>query len=272
MAESLPVSGGVAFTNFVTNPSFSPTVASVTSEATFYGSENLTFESRTKRWRSTGTGAQDITFYFGGTSVLPTFFALVDSNLEDNKTVTLKGATDSGITTSVVTWNLTTHEQTDLGKFVRWYLGTPDSGTAAAKPYWRVTFPSYSPAEGYHTAGVVWLGTYIGVRPANVSIANVNETLKAQAYGGTVYSDQRRIYRTVTFTDENLTFDENYTLCNALAEQGDRPVLVDIHGTATTDAIEKNSAYYSTVTTASTAMVSSVQSTVSMSFSELRGA
>lgn len=267
--ESLPVSGGIAFTNFITNPDYTTTISSVSSESNFYDADNLLVESRSKRWRSVGDGTSQVTFYFDGTSVLPTFLALVDSNLADDKTFILKGATDAAITTSVDTYTLTSHAQSN-NKVIRWYLGNPDSGTATAKPYWQITFPSYTTTEGYHTVGTVWIGTYLGFRPSSVGMTNINDSIRSTAYGGTVYSDIRNVYRDISVSDDLLTFDEAYALANALNSQTDRPVIVDLHGTATTDALEKESAYYARVDSSSLSLTSSVQNSVNMRFVEIR--
>ena len=270
MAESLPNSGAIAFDNFTTSQNWSATISSVTTEETFYDADNLLNPARTKRWRSTSDGSTDVVYYFDGETVDPTFFAIIDSNLADDKTITLTGASDSGFTTSVVSWTLTTHQQSDLNKVIRWYLGTPDSGSAGARAYWKVNFPSYTTTEGYHTAGVIWLGTYRAISPSSVSIQSVHHSKRSVAYGGTIYSDRRQTSRRISFRSELMTFSDAYNLKDDLDLQSDDPVLLDLHGTATTDALESVSGYYGRVAQVNSTLVSSVQNGVAISIEELR--
>lgn len=94
--ESLPESACPRLENFVV--AFG-TVSAKSSEQSLYPATELLLPDRTRRWwtdnsTSGGPGKIDL-----GTAKLPTFLALIDSNLDSAETLILKGADDSGTTT-----------------------------------------------------------------------------------------------------------------------------------------------------------------------------
>ncbi len=237
--ESLPESASISLENWVVSLG---TVIAKSSEESLYPASNLTLFDRTERWwttDSTTDGTVDVQLT---SAKIPTFFSLGDSNLDAAETVTLIGSENSLFngTGNDLTWTFTTWAQSDIGKLLRWYMGDPDSGSAAAREYWRLKLPANGTADANHKLGAFWLGEH-------------DDFLLAPGWTERPINPARwvgryRVHRELGIeTTSRLAWDPYYTFkekLEKLSASQQKHCILDLHGNTTTDAIKKVSARY----------------------------
>lgn len=238
--ESLPESASISFENWVQSLG---TIYSQSSQEDLYPASNLTLFDRTARWWTVNATDNGIAWVDLGTAKLPTLLALIDSNLDSGETVTLKGADDSNITTNVLTWTFTTWEQSDIGKTLRWYMGDPDSGSAAARRYWQLILPANGTSDSQHQLGGWWLGEHEDFQLApGWDFRSVNPPRRVNRY---------LVHREVNLeTTSRLVWTDFYPLLEKfekIADSQQKHCFLDLHGNTTDDAIKKISGHYGIV-------------------------
>ena len=193
--ESLPSSGALSTVNRVT--ASSAQIVSVTEEATFFPKSNLLSPLRSETVRSVTTGQWSVIIDLGAAYLID-LFALINHNTAGGQAVVLKGATDAGITTSVLTWSWQSYNAADR-KLNRWYMGADDAATAnAAKRYWQVILPASGTgtdpltgiAYAYHEVGGIWLGSRTALEvSAPFQRRSSNASRRSQADNGARHVD-----------------------------------------------------------------------------------
>lgn len=244
--ESPPEAGALWFTNYV----LSGRVAAYTSQSSLYPATNLLSPHRSLTWRSTSSSTDQYVVFDMGSAKLPTCVALTDINFDTGTYIRFRGSTDSAQTTGVVYYDLPLYTQDSVSKMVRWYLGTPTSGSAAAKQYWGVrilpaTFGSYGVSASYFEIGSVFIGTYTAVTPdQGVSIKAKDHSDRVYAYGRTMWSDPVRAAHMVDLTLAGLTFSEVYALKSLIVGQGTRHAVCDVHAYSTDATVKAGGCFY----------------------------
>ena len=235
--EILPASGTISTANLCSAAGAS--VLAATSQRTFYPKENLITPRRSELWRAVGTGAQSLDFDLGSAQ-LPAIFALIDSNLGSGKTVVIQGSDVSGFSTGE-TYTFTTWSYAQgAGRTLRLYRGGPDSGSATARRYWRVTLPASGTTEADHALGLVWMGAMTALEiDLGLSRKLVDRSQITRLQGGAVWADKLRVAQDIDLSVNYMTRAANHALVDSLASVGaSSPVLLDIFG-ATTDPVDK---------------------------------
>jgi hypothetical protein len=188
-------------------------------------------------------------------------------------------------------WNLK-HYATKTG-VERFYLGTPDStvGTmpnVGGVPYSTLYQLSFNPSSwGNYGLSELSLGGVVFSYSRAVDIAagatlqTNSGTRQAASFSGAIYEDVLPSFASGSFSVGPYTQTEFYGFQQPLAAWGNRPQIIDIHGTAastdsgaTTTAVNNSAAYYAKVggeTLASTALASVKDNRPSLSFVEARG-
>lgn len=235
--ESLPESASISLENWI--QSLGTVVAQSTQES-LYPSSNLTLFDRTERWWTTNANFDAWATVDLGSAKLPTFLALIDSNVDAGEDIVLKGADDSGITTNVLTWTFTTWAQSAIGKMLRWYMGDPDIGSAAARRYWRILIPGNGTSDAQHRLGGLWLGEHDDflIEPG----ARFRPVAPPRRAGR--FLVQREIGLDVS---SRMDWEDFYALQEKLqlmAVSQQKHVVLDLHGSAATDELRKNAAHY----------------------------
>ena len=244
--ESLPTSATLSVANLTLASGASCLAA--TSEATFYPRTNLQSALRSKKWRSVGTGQTDLDFDLGSAQ-LPTIIALIDSNLDASKTVTIY-ASDSSAFGSGETYTYTSATYTQgRAKVLRFYRGAPDSGSATARRYWRIRLPSSGTSSTYHELGVVWLGAYIDVAfEYGATNKIVDPSHVVESYSGARYFDALRTMRDIDISVPLITETTVHSMERSLETAGGSTfVLLDLFGSTSTTTKKASSGYYGTL-------------------------
>lgn len=112
------------------------TIVGYSDQEDLYPASNL-LHDRTQRWWNKDSTVDAWVISDFGEALLPEMFAFADSNLNAGETVTLEGSDNVAFdgAGNVLTWTFTTWEQSLIGRMLRWHMGDPDSGVAAAKRY-----------------------------------------------------------------------------------------------------------------------------------------
>lgn len=239
-------SGSLSVANWTTASTGSCIAA--TSEAVFYPKSNLTSAYRSKRWRSIGTGQQDLDFDLGS-ALLPTVIALVDSNLAASKTLTILASDSSGFGSGeTYTYTSWTYTQGAAGVLLL-YRSAPDSGSATARRYWRIRLPASGTSSTYHELGVVWLGTYLDAAFEYGAGNKINDRSKsADAYNGAMYYDTFRTTREIDISVPLVSETTVHTMERAIEVAGGSTfVLLDLFGSTTTTTKKASSSFYGTL-------------------------
>jgi len=256
MSETNPTRGIISLENWVTDRASA--ILSVTSAKNLFPKGNLRNAHRSQVWRSTSaTVAQEIDIQLDQAR-LPTVFGLVNCNLDVSQSVTLTQASDSGFTGSVATWTLTTPTVAQTNRrTLRWYLGAADTGTAAARQFWRITLPANgskdSDGDGtddaYLELGVPYLGEWseLSLQPG-LDRRIIDPSIVVEGDGGAKFADVRTTYHEVSAQSRAMT------AANALAMMADmdqagivRHLMLDIWAKTTDDAERVNGTYYGTL-------------------------
>lgn len=246
--ESLPASGMYALDNFIFDSAAS--IIASAPAADLYPASNLLLRLRSKRYRTTSGAAQSVDIDLGSAK-LPTMLALIDLNLDTAAAsgIALVGSENTSFTDSpsgsLLTWTLTPYLPSDDGGIVRWYLGDPDAGSAAAKRYWRLTMQSGIQSGAYHQLGVIWLGTYTDMKPdPGVDIDGVASASTAYSYNGAAYIDELPIERSISFDLRKLPLLEAFAKKDELDVHAGKHLIVDIHASTTDAAVKPEGAMY----------------------------
>ena len=245
-SESLPTSATLSVSNLVLASGASCYAA--TSEATFYPKTNLQSGLRSKRWRSVGTGQQDLDFDLGSAQ-LPSIIALIDSNLGTSKTLTVYASDSSSFGTGeTYTYSSWSYSQSRAG-VLRLYRGGPDSGSATARRYWRIRLPSSGTSSSYHEIGVVWLGAIIDVAFEYGATNKIVDPSKVvESYAGAKYFDSLRTMREIDISVPLITEATVFSMERSLETSGGSTfVLLDLFGSTSTATKKASSAYYGTL-------------------------
>lgn len=238
--ESPPEAGALWLDNWVLNA----TIADYVSQQALYPATNLLSPHRSESYRSEDATNDQYVIFDMGSAMLPTCLALTDVNFDAGTYIRFRGSTNSAQTTGVVYWDLPLYSQDVATKVLRWYLGTPTSGTAAAKQYWGVrilpaSFGSYSTDEDLFEIGAVFIGEYTDITPdQGVRVSAKDPSDRQRAYGRAQWTDPIRPYHDIDLTVAGMTFAEMYTLKSQIVAQGASHALLDVHAYST-DAIVK---------------------------------
>ena len=244
--ESPPSAGALWLTNHVLDGS----IAAYSSQSALYPVSQLLSPHRSATWRSTSSTTDQYVVFDLGSAKLPTALALTDVNFDTGTYIRLKGSTDSAQSSGVIYYDFPIYTQDSVSKVLRWYLGTPTSGSAAAKQYWGIhilpaTFGSYSVSDSFFEIGSVFLGTYEDITPdQGVSITSRDYSDRVYAYSRTMWTDTVRASHTVDLTLAGLTFAELYSLKNKIVGHGADHAILDIHAYSTTAAVKAGGCFY----------------------------
>lgn len=269
MAESLPQFATLATRNYIVDDGGQ--ILAVTSQQSLFPKENLLSPLRSKRLRTTTASvAQKIDVSLVTPVVFPGICALVDSNLDDNETVSIEGATETTFNTGhadYAKWNFTTYQQdwtpkTRTGRRVlRWYPGSADVAGAnvfALRPFWRLTLPANGTidsdgdgvADTYYELGVWFLGAYQRL-PINVGFDRglSDPSVNAESDGGAIYPDRRPTFHELSSDAPLLDDASSISMLRALDDAGEtRHCIQDLWGWATAENKKADSCYYGHVT------------------------
>lgn len=238
--ESLPESASISLENWVVSIG---TIISQSSQEDLYRASNLTLHDRTERWWTEDSTSDGVVAADFGTPKLPKFFGLGDSNLNAGETVKLTGSDNSLFngTGNDLVWTFDTWEQSLIGRMLRWHMGDPDSGTAAARPFWELILPANGTSDANHKLGTWWLGEKEDflIEPG----ARFRSIKPPRRPDGSRFFVHREIGVEVS---SRIDWEEHHELREKLeivASQTDRLVVFDMHGSAPTDALKAKSAH-----------------------------
>lgn len=274
--ESPPSDGAIWFDNWCVNTALS---VRVTNSQAFYPATNLLTPHRSETCRSTNANDWSARFDMG-TDVIPECVALIDSNITNGSSfIQFAGADDSSITTNVVFWNLPTYIQDATRNTLRWYLGTPTSGTlGSGRRFWRIAiFPSLWGAyhdDDYHEIGVVMIGPYKDITiDQGVRIRTKDPSDRQRAYGGALWTDVMRRAAEVDFTVAAMNFRDCYRFLRQLTNQGSSPVLLDLHAASEQEVVKSTGCFYGHLSDvpATGRLESPTDNSIDISFEEARG-
>tara|TARA_Y100001963_G_scaffold92258_1_gene127016 strand:+ start:113 stop:958 length:846 start_codon:yes stop_codon:yes gene_type:complete len=281
MAESNPTSAAVWVDDFINT---SATSIALTPQVTLsnYPYSNLLNPLRSKRVRTSNTDAGGSSYTYHdfsfdlGSAKSPDCFALVDASISASQTVYLQGYDDSALTTGLVEWQVTSYAQSSLHNVLRYYLGSPDTGTlGGGKQYWRVRFAiGATSASGYAEVGQVMLGTHtaLTISPPDESVLDGSRVQETD--GGAAYVDIMPRSTELSIEAELLTRADYYTLTRALADHGRRQALIDIHAHSSDSTLRPYSARYGLISGRNILrgrLDSVTQNSFSFDFRETRG-
>jgi len=244
--ESPPASGALWLDNWI----LSSTLASYSSQKALYPAKNLLSPHRSETWRSTSSATDQSVVFDLGSAKLPTALALTDVNFDGGTSLRLTGATNSALSSGVVFWTLPLYAQDDVSKILRWYLGVPTSGVAAAKQFWGIQFlpgtlGSYNTTEDLLEMGSVFLTSHTNITPdQGVRIATKDPSDRQKAYGRAQWSDPIRSYHQIDLTVADLTFSEMYALKKQIVAQGSSHAILDIHAYSTDAVVKAGGCFY----------------------------
>lgn len=244
--ESPPEAGALWLTNWI----LSSTIADYTAQAALYPVKNLLTPHRSETWRSDNATDDHYVIFDLGSAMLPTCLALTDVNFDGGTYIRLRGSTDSAQVSGVVYWDLPLYSQDSVSKILRWYLGTPTSGSAAAKQYWGVrilpaSFGSYNTDEDFFEIGSVFLGEYTNITPdQGVRISAKDPSDRMKAYGRAQWADPIRSYHQIDLTLDGLTFSELYTLKKLIVAQGSSHAILDVHAYSSDAVVKAGGCFY----------------------------
>lgn len=244
--ESPPEAGALWLTNWI----LSSTVAAYTSQTNLYPARNLLTPHRSETWRSTDSTTDQYVVFDLGSAMLPTCLALTDVNFDGGTAIRLKGSTDSAQSSGVVYWDLPLYSQDSVSKILRWYLGTPTSGSAASKQFWGIhllpgTLGTYNTTDDLFEIGAAFLGRYTDITPdQGVRISAKDPSDRTKAYGRAQWSDPIRSYQKVDATLDGLTFSELYALKNLIVAQGSSHAILDVHAYSTDAVVKAGGCFY----------------------------
>ena len=277
--ETLPKHGALHYDNYITRAASA--VVTKTSERAAFPATNLLTSMRSETWRTAATTTSQMVVVNLGFNALPTFFALVNSNIISGVNVTLRCAADSGMLTNVLVWTLPTYLQ-NARSIMRWYLGAPDSGAptypsgVTGRTFWQLELPANSTFTTYHEVGVWWLGQYVdfpidlGLQ-RSVSDPSVSFVSEAQA----PYVDRRPTYQVLDGSTSYLPDAEAAIIEAALETRGIANQCILDLWPPRTDAIAKaRSAYYGVLGTGDVLGIEhelETRNNLSWTFTETRG-
>lgn len=255
--ESLPAAGALWFTNYILDGA----VATYSSQSALYPASNLLSPHRSATWRSTSSTTDQYVLFDLGSARLPTCLALMDVNFPqgDGEIVSrrltgayirLKGSTDSAQSTGVVYYDFPLYAHDSASKILRWYLGTPTSGSSAVKQYWGIhilpaTFGSYQLSDAFFEIGAVFLGTYEDIMPdQGVSITSRDYSDRVYSYARTMWTDTLRSGHSIDLSLGGLTFAELYDLKQRIVRHGPKHAVLDLHAYSSTEAVKASGCFY----------------------------
>lgn len=245
--ESPPEAGALWLDNWILSGG---TLAAYSSQAALYPARNLLSPHRSETWRSTDATSDQYVVFDLGSAMLPTGLALTDVNFDGGTSIRLKGSTDSAQSTGVVYWDLPLYSQDAVSKILRWYLGDPTSGTAAAKQFWGIhllpgTLGSYNTTDDLIEIGAVVLGEYVDITPdQGVRISAKDPSDRLKAYGRAQWTDPIRSYHSIDLTLAGLTFSELYALKSQIVAQGSSHAVLDVHAYSTDATVKAGGCFY----------------------------
>ena len=243
--ESPPQAGALWLDNWVLDSR----IADISSQQQYYPAKNLLRPHRSESWRSTAaSNAQYVVFDFGS-AVLPTCLAMTDVNFDAGTFIRLRGSTNSDQTLAPIYYDLPPYAQ-ENSRVLRWYLGAPTFGTAAAREFWGVrilpaAFGSYGTTEDLFEIGSVFIGEYINIAPdQGVRISSRNPSDRQEGYGRAQWSDPLRSYHEIDLALPDLTFAEFHALKSKIVRQGARHALLDLHAYSTDSTVKGSGCFY----------------------------
>lgn len=266
VAQVTPTGAVIGTSNLLTDA----TVVSATSELALYPKEHIIDPHRTKRWRSTSSGQQDIVIDLGSAKS-PNMLALVDCNIGDAKTITLTMATNSAISTGTESLSLTTYQQVTPGGTLVWYFGDWTSD----RQYVRLRLPASGTTDSYYQIGAMYLG-YRGELELSkgVSIKTEDPSLRSESYGGTVFIDKQLPYHTIDFDAELLSFAGAYLYKTIFDLGTTEHTILDLHAAMGFTAwVTASAVFYGTLSPKggfSMRLMSPTENSISVSFEEAR--
>ena len=268
--ESKPLSAALGNTNFLRTA----TIASKTSEATYYPARYLLSDHRTRRWRSTSSStAQSISFDLGSART-PTMLALIDYN-GTTGIITLQSSSNSSFSSDLQTYSFSTDQQSAYSRTLCFYPGTDNWGAApTARQFWRLTLPAGATADAYHELGGVWLGTYEPFAVvSSLSIDSQDDSPIAESRAGARYVDQFRPIAKVSLSVEYLGLASAQALRDRLLGLRQDPVVIDVHAVSSAAGLYPYGRFFGYLDPGgiSADLQGGNQNTISLSFVESRG-
>lgn len=281
MAESNPTSAAVWVDDFINT---SATSIALTPQVTLsnYPYSNLLNPLRSKRVRTSNTDAGGSSYTYHdfsfdlGSAKSPDCFALIDATISASQTIYLQGYDDSTLTTGLVEWQLTSYAQSSLHNVLRYYLGSPDTGTlGSGKQYWRVRFAvGATSASGYAEVGQVMLGTHTAMKisPPTENILDASRVQETD--GGATYVDILPRFTELSIEADLLDRSDYYLLTRSLSGHGRKQALMDVHAHSSDSSLRPYSARYGLIagrTFVRGRLDAITQNSVSFDFRETRG-
>jgi hypothetical protein len=256
--ESPPEAGAIWFDNWILDA----TIATSIGARALYPTTNLLTPHRSETWRSPESVALISGAVFDmGTVRTPTCLALASANFSGTF-LQLLGADDASLATNLVNFTLPLYVQDDSAKVLRWYLGTPTSGSmgsstnpadaasARGRKFWcvRMLPLSYTYDTGdddFFEIGAIFLGEYTNITPEQgVRISASDPSDRQRAYGRAQWSDPIRPYHEIDLTVGGMTFSELYTLKRKIVAQGSRHAILDVHAYSTDAVVKGGGCFY----------------------------
>ncbi|MBY0274751.1 hypothetical protein K2Z84_05395 [Candidatus Binatia bacterium] len=263
--ESPPASGALWFDSWIS----SATVASYSSQRASFAAKNLLNGLRSDTWRTSDATSDAYVVFDMGQLRTPGCLGLGDVNFSAGTYIRLHGSDDSAQVVNPVYWDLPLYPHDDIGRFLRWYIGSPtfgsigastnpaDAASARGRQFWGVrilpaTFGAYgqtNPETGdtanFFEVGVVWLGKHTDIVPeqgVKPRVENPSET--ELAYGGAPWTDPMRPFRTISLDVASLTFEEFYDLEALIRKQGKTFSVLDLHAFSTNAKMKRGGCLY----------------------------
>lgn len=245
---ALPTHGAVWLDNWI----LGSTIASVTSQHENYPARMLLTPHRSDSWRSlSATVPTGVVFDFGERR-LPTAFALIEANFTGGAEIRLRASADATQSVDEVIWDLPLYAPDPVGQVVRWYLGTPTSGTARPRRFWSLRWRpnnvgSYFTAGDFFELAVPWLGEYVPIIPASgTRIRTRNPTPRTRSYGRAMWSDPLPPGREAEVMVVANEVDDLETLAALIDAQGTRHALLDLHAYSADPVLARGGCVYGT--------------------------
>ena len=115
----------------------------------------------------------------------------------------------------------------------RYYLDTPDDGTApATTTEMKIVFGgnALATSDGYLEIGEIVLATYIDVDISTPFARTlVNPSVYATSYGGQEYADEKNMFNNIGVNTTPMNSTEMYTLQESIKQIGSAHTILDIH-------------------------------------------
>lgn len=244
--EAPPERGALWLENWV----LSATIASVTSQQVNFPATHLLNPHRSDNCLSVNATSDWLIVFDLGTPRLPMCLGIVGANFDGGANFALRGGSDSGLATGAVRWDFPLYTQDPTGKMLKFYLGSPTSGSAVARRFWGIhlsalTWGSYNTPEDFFDLAVVWLGEYTNIRPwEGTRVRAKDPSMRSLSYGRAPWSDPLTPYREADVRLGGLTPAQGYDLESKIRAQGTKHAVLDIHAFSTDPILKRGGALY----------------------------